>query len=267
MGVEAMVGNSLTRPSCQACVWDQRRIGSRCVLATLGALFPAYFALFVLPMVPLYFGHIKSPAILLSNIMAARATYQSLYITGFGIPMLNSVFLLGDISRHLAQHGVSRQPLYAFQMLVTGACGSGLLVLLAFNFEDSEGSLESKMHYHLHNLGTLSYFIGAGLSGWIYSRFVIPEAEALGAMNDTDASWVNLIGWQISRGTCLAGSIRALHLAWPLSWAYPMLIIECYVIGLGVSMLVFGNWRLLMHLDATEPLLDLAFLSSRPKQG
>jgi len=230
-------------------------------LAILGCLLPAYAAL-IFPAVPLfYLGDVGPPAILLSNFMAKRATYQSFYIVGFGIPMVVGVFLVGEAGRHLSDHGVRRAGINAWMGLVVGMCGTGLLTLLAFNFEEETGNWESRLHAVAHNIGTIMYFAGAGAGGFVYTAYVLPEAERKGAIHPADAAWTRTLGWQISRGTLIAAAVRGLHLTWPLTWAYPMLVIECYVIGLGISLCVLGNFRMLMLLDGTEPLLDFQFLS------
>mmetsp|Transcript_76493 Transcript_76493/g.211280 ORF Transcript_76493/g.211280 Transcript_76493/m.211280 type:complete len:263 (-) Transcript_76493:103-891(-) len=237
------------------------RIGVRCILAVVGGLLPAYAVLVPLPLLALHLDHIRPPGTLLSNIMAAAATYQSLYIMGFGVPILNMVFLLSEAGCHLRTCGVCRSAVNLFLALVTMACGTGLLTLLAFNFEDTAESFETWVHSLAHNLGTMVYFAGAGAAGWVHTSHIQPEAERLGLMHPVDSAWLNLLGRQITHGTLLAGAVRVLHLAWPLSWSYPMLAIECYVIGVAVTLSVLGHLRLFMHLDAIEPLLDLSFLA------
>mmetsp|Transcript_35661 Transcript_35661/g.63048 ORF Transcript_35661/g.63048 Transcript_35661/m.63048 type:complete len:109 (-) Transcript_35661:23-349(-) len=108
----------------------------------------------------------------------------------------------------------------------------------------------------------MTYFAGAGGACWIYTAFVQPDAERLRVMHPADAGWLQFLGWQMSIGTCIAGILRVLHLTWPLTWAIPMLIVECYVIGLAISLVVLGHLRLFMHLDAVDPLLDFSFINS-----
>merc|ERR1712046_514943 len=100
----------------------------------------------------------------------------------------------------------------------------------------------------------------------IYTSFIQPEGERLLVINKADAGWLRIIGRQLTWGACIAGIVRACHLTWPLTWAYPMLIVECYVISLMPTLVVLGHCRLFMHLDATDPLLDFSFITSRRKQ-
>mmetsp|Transcript_99370 Transcript_99370/g.206998 ORF Transcript_99370/g.206998 Transcript_99370/m.206998 type:complete len:271 (+) Transcript_99370:312-1124(+) len=249
-------------PSGRAVEWAKGRFGCRCAMALWITLIPTLLAL-VFPVIPLYLGHLEPPGILLSNFMAERATYQSFFIVCFGIPMVVGTFLLAEVGRHLSDHGVRRSAINAFLTLVVVACGTGLLTLLAFNFEDKsdKDSLESRLHTWIHITGTMVYFAGAGFGGLIYTKYLLPEAELKSALHPMDASWLHSLGRQLVLGTMTAALIRCGHLTWPVTCAYLMLVAECYLIGLGVCIVVLGHWRTYMYLDGTDPLLDFSFLT------
>lgn len=249
--------------SRKACDWTQSRFGTRCSLALFGGLLPSFFVLFVLPIIPIYYGHVKPPGLMLSNMMSARASYQSLYIVGFGMPSMTIVFLLTDICRHFNRHGVSRPATNLFLLCVIIALAMGLQTLLAFNFDDGEDTWESWVHTWLHYIGTMTYFIFAACCSLLYTNFIRPEALEAGALHPIDSAWFRLVGDSMCVGTVIGGIVRIGHVTWPLTWCYPMLFVECVVIALGCSSAFVAHWRLLMHLDQVDPLLDLSFLRSK----
>jgi len=249
------------------CLERKSRVGARSVMSIMCGLLPAYFVLFVLPIYPLYKGHIEVPRILLSSIMAAHPTYQSLYIMGFGMPLFVVTFLLTQVCQHFKVCGVPGNALNTFLFLVVVPSGIGLLMLLGFCFEDESLETQTSIHTFLHNGGTMVYFAGAGAACWVYTNFVQPAAQKVNATHPVDLIWSSMLGKQLTIGTCLAGVVRGFHITWPLSWAIPMLMVECYVTGLAISVCVLGNFRLFMHLDAIDPLIDLSFIFAKEDSG
>lgn len=146
------------------------------------------------------------------------------------------------------------------------ALAGGLQTLLAFNFDDGEWASktgpgwESWVHTWLHYVGTMTYFVSAACAALIYTNFIRPEALHVGALHPTDSAWFRLVGESMAYGTVLFGLVCVGHVTWPLTWCYPLLFVECIVIALGVSANLVAHWRLFMHLDEVDPLLDLAFL-------
>eukprot|EP00747_Dinoflagellata_sp_TGD_P206588 gnl/TRDRNA2_/TRDRNA2_80280_c0_seq1.p1 gnl/TRDRNA2_/TRDRNA2_80280_c0~~gnl/TRDRNA2_/TRDRNA2_80280_c0_seq1.p1 ORF type:complete len:228 (-),score=28.71 gnl/TRDRNA2_/TRDRNA2_80280_c0_seq1:214-867(-) len=195
--------------------------------------------------------------------MSAGATYQSMYIIGFGIPMQMAVFLMGEVARHIRKHAPGGQlavSVSAFLAVIVSICGPGLCLLLAFNLDDANRRWESWVHLMAHYLGTCVYFIGTGLSAWIYSTYVRPEAERLGLTDPRDAYWLGLCSSQLAWSTVIAAVVRVFHMTWPLYWDVPMVMAECYVIALAATFGIMGHLRLFMYLDATEPLFNTSVL-------
>lgn len=240
--------------------WEKRCFGTRCALALFGGLLPTFGVLFVLPFVPIYYGHVSAPAILLSNMMSAKATYQSLYTVGFSIPAFHTIFLATDAFQHFNDRGVRRATTNTCLFFITLAVGCGLQTLLAFNFDAPEITWETFVHTWCHYLGTMSYFIFSAVAATIYTLYIRPEAVELGAMHPKDAACFKIAGESMAIGTLVAGGIRFFHIQYPLTWCYPMLFIECIVVGLGSASAFLAHWRLFMHLDAVDPLLDFSFL-------
>lgn len=233
------------------------RCGARTLTAILLGLIPGWLVL-IFPVYPLYTGDIQGSSILLSNIMAAGATYQSIYIMGFGVPMVVMIFIVTQAMEHFKSHGMPKGLVNAYLFLNTVAM-VGLVMLLAFCFESQDGSitLETQTHSILHNVGAMIYFMGAGAACWVYATFLLPEGERRGLIHPADAGWSRILTKQMGIATVIFGGFRSLHLTYPMTWAIPTLFIECYVIGLALGAAVLGHLRLLMNLDAVDPLLDL----------
>lgn len=237
----------------------QLRIGARTILSVVLGLLPCYFVLFILPVYPLYAGHIQVPRILLSDIMAVGPTYQSFYILGFGIPQLVVSAFIVQAGELFKARGVEGGVANSLPFCICTA-GFGLIILLAFCY-NSDDPAELALHSNMHNVGTIIYFAFAAVGAGLYRRYLQPEGERKGIVHPADACWLQWIGSQMVVGTTVAGIVRVLHLfVWPLTCAIPMLIVECYVIGLAISTGVLGHLRLFMHLDAIDPIIDLSFL-------
>lgn len=55
--------------------------------------------------------------------------------------------------------------------------------------------------------------------------------------------------------SCISVVVRYFHVNDKENWCYPMVVMECLTIFCGVIATIVASLRLLMHLDAMDPVL------------
>jgi hypothetical protein len=213
----------------------------------------------IVPVIGLAFGFINVPNILISDLMIASPHFESMYNWGFNQAAATNILTFLEVSRYFKSHPLASDQLYEISgRLVWWYCVAacpGLVLLTAFNF-DGYG-------YLIHAVATVLYFIGAIQCVQAFFLACV-EARRLGMPYPSNNDFIALKSFAVGIMLCTLVSliVRYFHLYHDRStWCYPMVFMECLTIICAVTATVVASLRLLMHLDATDPLFG------RPKRG
>jgi len=205
----------------------------------------------IVPVIALTFGYINVPNIMISDLMCASSHFESMYNWGFNQAAATNILTFIEVGRYFKTHPLASEQLQEISgRLVWWYCVAacpGLVLLTAFNF-DGYG-------YVIHAVGTVIYFFGAIQCVQAFYRACI-EAKRLGMPYPSNSDFTALKTCAVGILLCTAISVvvRWFHVQDKAAWCYPMVIMECLTITVAVVATLVASLRLLMHLDATDPL-------------
>jgi hypothetical protein len=240
--------NPLQAPLCSK--QPAEVLGFRAVFFILGSL-PGLALVTIVPVIALRFGYINVPNIMISDLMVASPNFESMYNWGFNQAAATNILTFLEVGRYFKTHPLASDQLQEFSgRLVWWYCVAacpGLVLLTAFNF-DGYG-------YLIHAAATVLYFIGAIMCVQAFYRACL-EARRLGMPypSNTDLNALKTFATGIILCTVISIVVRWFHVQDKETWCYPMVIMECLTITCAVVATVVSSLRLLMHLDATDPL-------------
>lgn len=112
------------------------------------------------------------------------------------------------------------------------------------------------MHWLIHVVSATFCFIGMGIAAFLYIWHIAGPTVAL-KIEDPQAVFYRTkfaLGVVVSAGC--GAPVRLLHIYHNRHvWAFPLLMVEVFALGFGVSTNVFGSLSMMRHLDAREPKL------------
>merc|ERR1719235_1517450 len=231
-------------------------LGFRAVFFILGSL-PGLALVTIVPVIALTFGYINVPNIMISDLMCASPHFESMYNWGFNQAAATNILTFLEVGRYFKTHPLASDQLQEISgRLVFWYCVAacpGLVLLTAFNFDG--------FGYLIHAMATVLYFFGAIQCVQAFYRACI-EAQRLGMPypSNRDFNVLKAVAIGIILCTVISVVVRWFHVQDKATWCYPMVIMECLTITCAVVATLVASLRLLMHLDATDPL------GGRPKR-
>jgi hypothetical protein len=225
-------------------------LGFRSIFFIVGSL-PGLALVTIVPVIALKFGYINVPNIMISDMMCASKNLESVYNWGFNQAAATNILTFLEVSRYFKTHPLASDQLQEISgRLVWWYCVAacpGLVLLTAFNF-DGYG-------YVIHATATVLYFLGAIQCVQAFFH-ACEEARRLGMPYPSKQDYNALKTFAIGILLCTVISliIRYFHVQDKETWCYPMVFMECLTICCAVTATIVASLRLLMHLDATDPL-------------
>jgi hypothetical protein len=229
---------------------------------------PFLIAVGVAPPFLISYGVVTYPDILISDMINSTPLCRSLYTTALGLGCFCCILSWTETIRFLKMrttHAELRRALDQYLATVWLVVCPATLLCVSFLFEESTGEygtvVPETMHdfiqWFMHIVSAAFIFVGFFTSAMLYTVHIGPVTRILGL--DTEAS-IQQKTWQgqgLIAIVTLAAPIRILHIFWLKdSMSYPLLAVEVSALVLAHCSTVCGNYDMLAHLDATEPLLS-----------
>jgi len=246
-------------------------LGLRVVIA-LAMNMPIVLLLTVVPCFAISQGIVQNPDILLSDMMASGNLMRSLYSCGLSLCCMAMIMQWSEVVRFIkaqTQHPEARRVLDQFLATVWFLVIPCTLILVSFMFEEakvSEGSsflaivpsdAKEFTQWLFLVLAATFCFFGLGVCAYLYVVHIAPHSLKEGIEPRGDVACKSTCCKGII-AACLCGvPVRLLHIGHSREvWAVPLLLVEIFVLLLGVSASVLGTLGVMSHLDATEPLIQ-----------
>jgi hypothetical protein len=234
------------------------------VFITFWAGLPGLLAVTVAPPFLIYSGVVKFPDILISDMINSTPLCRSLYTTALGFSCFCCILSWTETIRFLKMrttHAELRRALDQLLATVWLVVCPATMLCVSFLFEETEGvvpdTVNDFIQWFMHVVSAAFIFIGFFTTGALYLVHIGPVTRIL-QLETEDA--IRLKTWQ-GKGLVVivlaATPVRLLHMArFKEAMAYPLLAIEVAALVLANCSTVWGNYDILAHLDATEPLLS-----------
>mmetsp|Transcript_54273 Transcript_54273/g.118946 ORF Transcript_54273/g.118946 Transcript_54273/m.118946 type:complete len:541 (+) Transcript_54273:20-1642(+) len=250
---ETALGCILSRP---------RRIGFRCWLSG-AALCATTFLTLLLPMVGLYRGDVVVPDVMLSDLMACHPVYEAFYTWLWGFTMLSVCFVLREATLHWRKEMPLIVPatgrLLTIMYTVLTPCLIGLVAFQSRRFDFDVGFLDTNFfQYLMHVVFTSIFFLAVVAIAFIMTWQLLPKLGEQGLVHPADGFWAASVGKALVMLLAPTAVVRCLHLFHDqMQWAVPMLVAELAFIQGGVIVCFVGTARLMMELDAADPIMKI----------
>jgi hypothetical protein len=218
----------------------------------------------VAPPLLIYYGIVKFPDILISDMINSTPLCRSLYTTALGLGCFCLILSWTETIRFLKMrttHAELRRALDQYLATVWLVVCPATMLVVSFLFEETEGvvpdTVNDFIQWFMHVISAAFIFMGFFVTGGLYVVHIGPATRMLGLEPE---GAIRMKTWQ-GKGLVaivVAGTpIRLLHLTgFRETMAYPLLGIEVSALVLAFCSTVWGNYDILSHLDATEPLLS-----------
>jgi hypothetical protein len=235
------------------------------VFIVFWASFPFLFSVGVAPPFLIYYGIVTFPDILISDMINSTPLCRSLYTTALGLGCMTCILSWTETIRFLKMrttHAELRRALDQYLATVWLVVCPATMLCVSFLFEESAdgvvpNTVNDFVQWFMHVVSAAFIFMGFFTTAALYLVHIGPVTRILELEPEHS---IRLKTWH-GRGlvvlVVLATPIRALHMTWcKHAMAYPLLAIEVLALVLAHCSTVWGNYDLLAHLDATEPLLS-----------
>ncbi|CAD7950261.1 unnamed protein product [Amoebophrya sp. A25] len=263
---------------------DKFAVEKRCVglrtLALVGGHSPILFMLVLLPGYAIYAGDIRVPDLLLSDLYAAEKgtlPYQSLFLIGYCLFADMSLWCFSQYALYVCSEEPRAKAacgvIFVFCIFGINFC---LYLLLGFTFEEewlTDGSknesvtslfmqqpLYQMVSWIIHISAATILFASIGMCALLAVNVLEPLArESGGKMNEPAEDtrrrwfWTRSCMWSLP----VVGVVRLAHIFHDRHmWAYPLLIMEIWILFSAGCVMLFGFLHTMMMLDFQEPLID-----------
>lgn len=248
--------------------------GFRAGMILAGAI-PATLLNVFVPIIALSRGDVTLPNVMLSDVMASHRLYEAFYTWGFSISMVSVCFVLRESSFYWRREMPSLAPdvdRFIFILYcVVAPCLFGLVsfqynndmsfeVLSSGTFIDVVNNFDFVLWF-MHVFYTSVFFLGCCAMACIYIWHLNPKLGANGLVHPVDRFWRDATARCIALLTPVGVVVRLLHLFIGSSlWGILLVIVEVALIQLFVAGGFIGVMRLMMELDAQEPMVDVAHI-------
>jgi hypothetical protein len=227
---------------------------------------PFLISVGVAPPFLIYYGVVTFPDILISDMINSTPLCRSLYTTTLGLGCMVCILSWTETIRFIKMrttHAELRRALDQYLATVWLVLCPAIMLCVSFLFEESTDgtvvpdTVNDFIQWFMHIVSAAFVFMGFFTTAALYLVHIGPVTKILEL--ETEAS-IRRKTWQ-GKGlvviVALATPIRFFHMFWfKDAMAYPLLGVEVIALVLAHSSTVYGNYDMLAHLDATEPLLS-----------
>jgi len=251
---------------------EKSTFGFRAGAAFAGSI-PGTLLNLVVPVIAIYRGDVALPNVMLSDVMASNELYEAIYTWGFTLTMVAVCFVLRESSGYWRHELPSLAPdVDRFLFLLYAVCAPSLFGLVAFQYShdmsfSSDASIKEVMYtldfllWSLHAFFTAIFFLGCCGLCYIYSRRLNPALLSKGLMHTTDRWWREFASNSCTFLLPVGVVVRVLHLVMGTTfYGVCLVLIEVAMIQLFILCAFLGVARLMMQLDAAEPMLNMSNL-------
>jgi hypothetical protein len=229
------------------------------------ASLPFLIAVAVAPPLLIYYGVVVFPDILISDMINSTPLCRSLYTTSLGLGCFVCILSWTETIRFLKMrttHAELRRALDQYLATVWLVVCPATMMCVSFLFEESADSvvpntINDFIQWFMHIVSAAFIFMGFFTSAALYLVHIGPVTRILELEPEPAIRLKTWQGQGLVAIVALATPIRFLHIFWfKEAMAYPLLAIEVSALVLAHCSTVCGNYDILAHLDATEPLLS-----------
>jgi hypothetical protein len=229
------------------------------------ASLPFLIAIGVAPPFLIYYGIVTFPDILISDMINSTPLCRSLYTTSLGLGCFVCILSWTETIRFLKMrttHAELRRALDQYLATVWLVVCPATMLTVSFLFEESAdtvvpNTVNDFIQWFMHVVSAAFIFVGFFTTAALYLVHIGPITRILELEPEASIRQKTWHARGLVVNVLLAAPIRALHMTWfKEAMAYPLLGIEVSALVLAHCSTVWGNYDMLAHLDATEPLLS-----------